>query len=496
MTAINFILVSILYFWCSSTSLSLGIGYYTLYRPIVSGMLTGLILGDFSLGMLAGAVINIIYIDFVSTGGSFKGDQCLTAIIASAAAILYKLTPVEAAAIAYPFGYIGILLWKYRLNINTLFVNIYDNKYKIGLKPNISIYNGFLPQLLLFIMSSAVTALSIIILFLIKGLFIYIKDIRSILFIMGIFLINISIFNRLLKLEGYKNIIIFLAAVIITFVFNINYIIILFLLLIIIYVIIKDISLNKDKNLIINNDKKVLRKIDLLYSWFIWMNFSHSCYNYERLQGMAFAHSMKNVIKKLYRNDVEIFSGINRYTEFFNTEPNVGTPIHGYIIYLEEQKSLGSEIVNISYIKKGMMGIAAGMGDSFTQVVLTPLFILMSLIICFDKKIVFALIPITALGLLIIYISYSGWINGYIYGKDALIRRINLIKNNRIKKYYPIIYNGLFGCLVSRLIIYNFMTIKENMSATISATIISLIYMIAARIIGNIKIRGGGNNDK
>jgi len=117
MTFINFVLLSILYFWCSSTALSLGIGYYTLYRPIVSGMITGLILGDVELGMLAGCVVNVIYINFISTGGSLKGDQCLTAIIAALVSIVFKLSPIIGAAIAYPFGYLGIFIWKYRTSI-------------------------------------------------------------------------------------------------------------------------------------------------------------------------------------------------------------------------------------------------------------------------------------------------------------------------------------------------------------------------------------------
>ncbi|HHZ03152.1 MAG TPA: PTS sugar transporter subunit IIC [Tissierellia bacterium] len=126
MTYGNFFLLSLFYFWASSTSLSLGIGYYTVYRPIIAGMVTGLILKDVQTGMQAGALINIIYIDFVSTGGSFKGDQCLTAIIAATAAILFSLDPIEAAAIAFPFGFLGILIWKYRLKINNIFVRIYE----------------------------------------------------------------------------------------------------------------------------------------------------------------------------------------------------------------------------------------------------------------------------------------------------------------------------------------------------------------------------------
>jgi mannose/fructose/N-acetylgalactosamine-specific phosphotransferase system component IIC len=146
MTFADYFLLSIFYFWASSTALSLGIGYYTIYRPVMAGMIAGLILKDAQKGMMAGAVVNIIYIDFVSTGGSFKGDQCLTAILAAMASILFNLYPLEASALAYPFGFLGILIWKYRLKINNVFVHIYEKKYKDKKNPDISVYDGLLPQ--------------------------------------------------------------------------------------------------------------------------------------------------------------------------------------------------------------------------------------------------------------------------------------------------------------------------------------------------------------
>lgn len=490
MTALNYILISILYFWCSSTALSLGIGYYTLYRPIISGMIAGLILGDIKLGMLAGSIVNIIYIDFASTGGSLKGDQCLTAIIAAVAAILFKLSPVESAAIAYPFGYVGILIWKYRLNINCFFVRKYDEKYKLKLNPNISIYDGLLPQALLYVMSAAVIIISIGSMIMLKGVIDkYQEIIKYFLFVVGIFLINVSISNVLLNLKNNLAIIIFFTSLIVNIIFKINSIVIMIVLLVLfIHLIFKDMSFNKEKYKL---EKKceinVLSKRDLVYSWFIWMNFSHSCYNYERLQGMAFAHSMKNIIKKLYKDNNTIIATINQYTEFFNTEPNIGTPIHGYIISLEEQKSIGNEITNISYIKKGMMGVAAGLGDSFTQVVLAPLFMSMALMLCLEKSFVAAIIPVLVLGLSIIYISYSGWMKGYYIGKDILLKRINLVKKNKIKIYFPLIFSTILGCLISKLIALNFSAIQNNLLVVSIVAVISIGYTITVNVRRKIK---------
>ncbi len=496
MTALNYIMIGILYFWCSSTALSLGIGYYTLYRPIIAGMLTGMILGDVQSGMLAGSIVNIIYIDFVSTGGSLKGDQCLTAIMAAIASIVFKLTPVEAAAIAYPFGYAGILIWKYRLNINCIFVRKYNERYKSGLEPNISIYDGLLPQAVLFVMSAAVIMVS-------SGAMMMLKNfiasnyatVGKILFVAGIFLINVSLINVLLNLKNNKAIVLFFMTVVIIYILEINSILIMFMLFALIYVFSymdlvesKDI---KDKNETFEIENKslpvVLKKRDLFYSWFIWMNFSHSCYNFERLQGMAFAHSMKNIVKKLYKDEDIIKSTIYRYTEFFNTEPNIGTPIHGYIISLEEQKSLGNETSNISYIKKGMMGIAAGLGDSFTQVVLTPLFMSTALMLCMDGKFAASMLPVLLLVFLILYFSYSGWINGYYNGREVLLKRISFVKKNRIKKYFPLIFSFILGCSIGKMIVFYRPVIHREIFAISIIAILSVACSIAVRIKREIK---------
>lgn len=480
MTVLNFLLLSILYFWCSSTALSIGIGYYTLYRPIISGMITGIILGDIELGMLAGSVVNIIYIDFISTGGSLKGDQCLTAIIAAAASILFKLSPIEGSAIAYPFGYLGILIWKYRLSINTIFVRKYEEKYDNNLNPNIALYDGVFPQILLYLMSTVLIFVSFVAILMLKNVIIN-ENIKYGLYLFGIFLLNVSVLNILLKLRNKYCTVIFATILALVLTFKISSILMMLLILIILlFLSYKDIYLSIDTKSK-NHENKLLKKKDLFFSWFVWMNFSHACYNYERLQGMAYAHSMKNIIKKLYKDSLMIISTIHQYTEFFNTEPNIGTPIHGYIISLEEEKSQGNITIDISYIKKGMMGIAAGLGDSFTQVVLSPLFISISLMLSLDNKYFAALIPVVLLGCVIIYISYTGWMNGYYIGRESLINRINLVKKSKIKLYFPLVFSGILGAISAKLIENNHYIINNNLYNNVIIAIISIVFIIAVR---------------
>lgn len=488
MNLINCFFLSALYFWCSSTSLSLGVGYYTFYRPVLSGMAAGLILGDYRLGMLAGTVVNIIYIDFVSTGGSLKGDQCLNAIIAAAAAILLKLSPVEAAAFAYPFGFIGILIWKYRLSINTIFVKKYELKFKKGMNPDISVYNGFLPQILLFLMSSSVMVISFFLLVLLKNIIVgYHTTIKFILFLAGIFLIVNSIINIILRINSRSGTAIFFTVLLVTVFFRVDSFVYMAVLLGTIICLSFDnikSGLSRDhKQNGSNNKPRILNKGDLFVSWFTWMNFSHSCYNYERLQGMAVAHSMKRIAKKLYTDGNKAIDIIHQHAEFFNTEPNMGTPIHGYIIWLEEEKSMGNNLMDSSGIKRGMMGAAAGLGDSFTQVVLTPLLMSLSLVMCLGGKYTAAFIPPAILGSIIIYISYTGWKNGYYMGREYLLERINQIKKNKIKKYFHFIFGGMLGAVAGKLIMREPELFGANYPYVLAVCIISAVFTFAPKLI-------------
>lgn len=477
MTVSDYFFLSIFYFLASSTALSLGIGYYTIYRPIMAGLITGFILNDLQTGMLAGAVVNIIYIDFVSTGGSLKGDQCLTAVVAAVAAIALKLNILEAAAIAYPFGFLGILIWKYRLKINNIFVHIYEKRYKENKYPDISLYDGLFPQLLLYVMSSAVILTALLLMFLFNKL-INFTTIDILLYYAGIVLVVFSAFNILYKIKNKYNLIIFASLFLLALIFQIK----AYLLLLVLSIILLLIT---DKKIKLTNNKPtgIIKKRDLIYSWFIWKNYSHSCYSYERLMGLAFAHSMKNILKKLYGKQEDISDAIHNHTEFFNTEPNMGTPILGYIIALEEKRKLENqsfESANISYIKKGMMGISAGLGDSFTQVVLTPLFISMSVMLSLYKSYYLALIPILVLSSYIIFISYSGFMNGYFHGKESMLHRIKQVKQSKIKIYFPYLFSGILGLSMGKLL-FNNISPYENIFTLIIVLLVSVFTFIRKR---------------
>jgi len=167
--------------------------------------------------------------------------------------------------------------------------------------------------------------------------------------------------------------------------------------------------------------KKLTRK-DVLKAFRNWIFFAESNYNYERLQATAFAHAMSPIIDKLYTTKEERADALKRHLAFFNTEPICGSVIHGITIAMEEQKANGEPITGegINAIKSGLMGPLAGIGDTLTQGVITPL--LLSLCISLTNKgnIGGPILFLIAQYIIMFTISYTLWMNGYKYGKAAV----------------------------------------------------------------------------
>ena len=86
------------------------VGNYTLGRPLVAGLVVGLILGDVQLGIIVGAAIQVVYIALVTPGGTVSADvraACYIGIpLAMMAINAQGLDPssADAAALATTLG--------------------------------------------------------------------------------------------------------------------------------------------------------------------------------------------------------------------------------------------------------------------------------------------------------------------------------------------------------------------------------------------------------
>jgi PTS system mannose-specific IID component len=170
---------------------------------------------------------------------------------------------------------------------------------------------------------------------------------------------------------------------------------------------------------------KKLRRLDLLRAWFRWLTFSHSCYNYERLQGLGFAHGMVPVITRLYDTRDDVAAALKRHLVFFNTEPNVGAVVHGVAVAMEEERASASpEITDeaINSVKSGLMGPLAGIGDSLTQGLVTPILLSLGIGLAQQGNLAGPILYVLLESAAIIGISYFTWMQGYRWGRVAVGR--------------------------------------------------------------------------
>ena len=80
------------------------LAWQTCTRPIVTAMVTGLLLGDITTGIIMGASLEAIFMGISAIGGSVPADACASAIIAVASTVLAGTDIETGLALAVPIG--------------------------------------------------------------------------------------------------------------------------------------------------------------------------------------------------------------------------------------------------------------------------------------------------------------------------------------------------------------------------------------------------------
>lgn len=124
-------------FACLSSMPGLGgtsIGNYTLGRPLIGGLVCGIILGDIPTGIMVGAAMQIIYIALVTPGGTVSADVRAVSYIGIPLAMValssygLEATSAEGTALATSFGAmvgtVGTVLFYGTATINLLWQHI------------------------------------------------------------------------------------------------------------------------------------------------------------------------------------------------------------------------------------------------------------------------------------------------------------------------------------------------------------------------------------
>jgi PTS system mannose-specific IIC component len=133
-------------YWLAEANLPF-VGLWTLQRPLVCGFLTGCVLGDPVTGAVVGGTINLVYLGFISAGGSMPADMALAGVLGVSYAITGGLDANTALAIAVPLGLLGTIVWYLRMTFDSVFVHMGDKWVAEGKFNNLYLSNVILPQI-------------------------------------------------------------------------------------------------------------------------------------------------------------------------------------------------------------------------------------------------------------------------------------------------------------------------------------------------------------
>ena len=422
--------------YLGSSTWFLGVGYFTVYRPLIGGTIVGLILGDPATGMRLGAAINAIYLGFISTGGSLPGDLIFAGYIGTALGMASGLDAPTALSLVVPLGLLGSGIWFLRLTLDSVVVHWADAFAKRGSTRGVAAMNVWPGQVLLLLLYGIPTFL---IVYFGSG------AVQSVMRLVPLKLVEgLAMVGGMLPAVGIGMLLSYMGRQRLMPFFLLGFLMAVYLglpvLVIALFGLIAAVLHVEYTGLLSRkagasgvaaseerqpSQRQPVTRGDMLGAWWRWLIFSHSCYNYERLQGLGFAHSMTPIISRLYKTKEDIAAALQRHLVFFNTEPNVGAMVHGVTVAMEEQRAGGESQISdeaINSVKSGLMGPLAGIGDSLTQGLITPILLALGIGLAqegnFAGPILYVLLESTA----IIGISYFTWMQGYRWGKTAVER--------------------------------------------------------------------------
>lgn len=471
MSILQAILLALLYYLANSTW-GLGVGWWTLMRPLVLGFFVGIILGDPVQGTIIGAQINLLYLGFIGGGGAIPSDIALAGVVGTAIALTGNLDTNTAMAMAVPVGLLGTIIWVSKLTLNVTFVRLAEKYIEEGDHRKFWIANVLLPQLFLFIVSFI--SCFVIVYYgssYISNILDFLGDrILSVLNIVGGMLPAVGIALTLGAIFQRNSIPFFFLGFLLIQYFGLDMISLGFLAVVItvIYMQLKedgDGSLFKtnlvsevDNSRYVLLDKKTIKK-----SWFRWIMFNQSNYNYERMQGTGFAHAMLPVIQKLYPNEQDMQKQrMQLHMAFFNTEPQWGACIIGISAAFEEKIAQGNKEIEddlITSIKSGLMGPVAGIGDTINGGVITPLILSFFIGIAQTGNLAGPVGYIIIEAIIMWSIYWYSYKLGYEKGSDAIV---HLLESGTINKL--IVGASILGCLVIGGLVGNFVNLKTGIA--------------------------------
>lgn len=125
-------------------------GFYCVGRPLVAGLVVGIILGDVTTGVLCGAAVQAMYIGQIVPGGAMPSDVNYASYIGIPLAMAAGGGAEAAIALAIPLGALGTAMHNFTMTLNSIWVHRGDKCAANGDVKGVMVSNllGTLPHLI------------------------------------------------------------------------------------------------------------------------------------------------------------------------------------------------------------------------------------------------------------------------------------------------------------------------------------------------------------
>ncbi len=431
-------LIAFCYYLSQSAWLA-GLGFWTLYRPLVGGTLVGLILGDPWTGARVGATINLAYLSFIATGGALPSDISLAGYLGTTLVLVGGLNEGAALALTVPVGMLGYLIYQLRMTLDVFFVHWADYYAARGNARGVAFCNVLPPQLLLLVLSFVPCFLGAYfgpiwlgdyLARLPNWLRLGAETVGGLLPALGIAMSLNLLWTRVTALYFVLGFVVAVLARLPILMFGL-----MAAFVAILHVCFADKSSNRHaltqplssssaENAKGPNSRVGLSRRTLFASWLNWLFFSHACYNYERMQGAGFAHAMSPVLRKLYPQRERLAAALQRHLVYYNAEPNLGAVINGIAVALEEAKSAGDPLDDaaINAVKTSLMGPVSGVGDALIQGTCAPFMLSVGIGLARQGNLLGPLLYVGAMAVLIWGLGWTMFWQGYRGGKMYVLQ--------------------------------------------------------------------------
>jgi PTS system mannose-specific IID component len=445
-------------YYLSQSAWLAGLGFWTLYRPLIGGTLTGIILGDPVAGARAGATINLAYLGFLATGGTLPSDISLAGYLGAALVVAGGVDERAALSLTIPAGMLGYLIYQARMTLDVALVHWADERARRGDARGVAWCNVVPPQALLLVLSVVPCFLGVYWgpAWLGQALGTLPPWLLGSLEVAGGLLPALGIAMSLALLWHEGNGATFVASFVVNALAAVP---VLAWGVLAAAVAALQLRLTRESvgaaaepaSEAASSSSTPLRRGDLWRAWLNWLFFSHACYNYERMQGSGFAHAMVPVLRRLYPQREHLAAALQRHLVYYNAEPNLGAVVIGVTAALEEAHAQGApvEASAINATKTSLMGPLSGLGDSLIQGTLAPALLALGAGLALQGNLAGPLLYALAMAALIWGLSATLFWRGYRQGRAGIVALVQRGGLQRLLRAGEIVGASMLGALAA-----------------------------------------------